>query len=84
MFDLSDLTIKVIRVIYNTETLTDEKIGAYKKHGSELIDGKKFMYIHEGLALSIIMNCRKTTAIKFRTKLGFNQYNLIMTKNNQY
>ena len=38
------------------------------------------IYIHEDLALSIIMNCRGPTTIQFRTKLGFNQHDLIMTK----
>ena len=37
-------------------------------------------YIHENLSLSITMNCRAPTAIEFKTKLGFNQHNLIMIK----
>ena len=45
--NMSGLTIKAIKGIYNTKTLTDKKISAYKKHGSELIDGEKFMYIHK-------------------------------------
>ena len=41
-------------------------------------------YIHENLSLSITMNCRAPTAIGYKTKLGFNQHNFIMTKKNQY
>ena len=78
--NMTDLTIKDIKRIYNTKALTDEKIYVYKKHESELIDSEKFMYIHESISLSIIMNCRTPTAIEFRTKLGFNQHNLIMTE----
>ena len=37
-------------------------------------------YIHENLSLSITMNCRAPTAIELKTKLGFNQHNVIMTK----
>ena len=77
---MSDLTIKAIKGFYNTKTFTDEQISAYKKHGSELIDGEKFMCIHESLTLSIIMNCRTPTAMELRSKLGFNQYDLIMTE----
>ena len=38
------------------------------------------IYIRESLALSIIINCRIPTAIEFRSKLRFNQHDLIMTK----
>ena len=38
------------------------------------------IYTHEDLALSIIMDCRIPTASEFRSKLGFNQNDLIMTK----
>ena len=34
----------------------------------------------EKLALKIIMNCRVPIAVQFKTKLGFNQHDLIMTK----
>ena len=81
---MSDLTIKAIKGFYNTKTFTDEQISAYKKHGSELIDGEKFMCIHESLTLSIIMNSNgiamQSIAMELRSKLGFNQYDLIMTE----
>ena len=38
------------------------------------------IYILEKLVLFIGMDCRTPTAITFRTKLEFNQHDLIMTK----
>ena len=38
------------------------------------------IYIHEKLALSTIIDCKTPAAIEFRTKLGFNQHDLIMAK----
>ena len=32
------------------------------------------------LAIKVIMGCRKTSAHKYRTKLGFKQYDVILTK----
>ena len=41
------LIIKVeIKGKFKTNTLTNEQIKKYKRHGSELIDGKKFVYAH--------------------------------------
>ena len=45
-----------------------------------MVNGEKFMYAHEDIILPIIMNCRIPTAIECRTKLGFKQNDLIMTK----
>ena len=38
------------------------------------------IYSHKDLALSIVMDCRTPTAIEFRAKSGFNQHDLIMSK----
>ena len=37
-------------------------------------------YRNKELATKIIMDCRTTAASKFRTRLGFKQYDLILTK----
>ena len=39
-----------------------------------------FIYICERLALTIIINCKVATAVKFRTKSGFNQYDIMVNK----
>ena len=36
--------------------------------------------IDEKSAIKVIMDCRTTLAHKFRTRLGFKQYNFILTK----
>ena len=69
-----------IRGAYDTATPTKEQTKSYKRHEKEFIADFTGIYIHEDLALSIIMDCRTPTAIKFRTKLGFDQHDLIMTK----
>lgn len=40
----------------------------------------KKIYTFAKTAIWIIMNCRAPEAIKLRTRLGFNQHDLIMTK----
>ena len=34
----------------------------------------------EKLAIKVIVNCRTTMAHRFRTRLGFKQYDVILTK----
>ena len=65
--NMSDLTIKAIKGIYNTENPAKKQIGKYKSYGKDL-------------TLSIITDCRTPTDIVFMTKLGFNQHDLIMIK----
>ena len=38
------------------------------------------IFLEEGFAIQIIMDCRTTSAVNFRTRLGFNQHNPIMTQ----
>ena len=40
--------------------------------------------VEEDFAMQIIMDCRTTPAVNFKTKLGFNQHDPIMTQDNQY
>ena len=63
---------------YNTENRTQEQIRKYKRHGSELIDPEKFMYARKDIISAIIMNCETATAVDFKTKLGFEQHDLII------
>ena len=71
--NMSNSTIKGIKDIYDTESPAREQTRKYKRCGKEFIP-------EEDLALSIIIDCRTPKAIEFRSKLGFNQHNLIMTK----
>ena len=70
---MSDLTIKEIKVIFNSRNRKKQQTEEYKRRTDEI-----FIYICEELASKIIMNCRVPTADKFRTKLGFNQYDIMI------
>ena len=56
----------------------------HRKHRYELEakSGKQYnmIFIDEKLAVKVIMDCRKTSVHKFRTRLGFKQYDGILTK----
>ena len=41
-------------------------------------------FLKEDFAMQIIMGCRTTPAVTFRTKLGFRQPDPIMTQKSQY
>ena len=38
------------------------------------------MLLNEKLAIKMVMDCRTTSAYKFRTRLGFKHYDVILTK----
>ena len=77
IFDLVDKKGK-----FETDYPTEQQIRKYKRHASEFIEGIKFMYAHECIIIPIIMHCQVTTpkSIEFRSKLGFNQYHITLTK----
>ena len=56
----------------------------HRKHRYEIVDEpkKQFnrIFIDKKLAIKLIMDCRITSHYKFRTRLGFNQYDVILTK----
>ena len=63
--------------------LTKQQIRKYKIDRSRLIKGsEKSMYVHEAIAISIIMQTRlsKPETIKFRSDLVFSQINLTLKK----
>ena len=59
----------------------------HRKHRYKLAEEPKKqvkrIFIDEKLALKVIMDCRTTSAHKFRTRLGFKQYDVILQKNYQ-
>ena len=56
----------------------------HRNHRYELVDEPKKQpnraFIRKELVTKIIMDCRTTAAHKFRTRLGFKQYDVILTK----
>ena len=73
---------KEIKGKRETKDRTKQEIRKYKRHGSKLIDGEKFVYTHEDIILPIVMSCRvsRTEAIECRSKLGFKQHYIILSK----
>ena len=73
---------KEIKGRFETSNSINEQVREYKRHGSELIDGEKFMYTREDIIMIIIMHCRVSIpeAVEFKTRLGFNQHDLTMVK----
>ena len=56
----------------------------HRKHWYEVVEEPKkqviTIFINEKLAVKVIMDCRTTSAHKFRARLGFKQYDVILTK----
>ena len=56
----------------------------HRKHRNEPVEEPKKhdnkMFIDEILAIKVIMDCRTAPAHKFRARLGFKQYDVILTK----
>ena len=56
----------------------------HRKHRYEIVEEQKKqvsrIFIDKKLAIKVIMDCRITSAHKFRTRLGFKQYDVILTK----
>ena len=63
---------------------TEKYLSNHTKHRYELIDeGRKQtnrIFIRKELATKVIMNCRTTKAHTIRARLGFRQYDVILTK----
>ena len=74
--------IKKFEGKFETNYPTEQQIRKYKRHGSEFIKNERFMYAHECIIIPIIMHCRISTpkSYDFRSKLGFNQYDITLTK----
>ena len=55
-----------------------------RKHRYELVEEPKKqcnrIFIDEKLAIKVIVDCRTKSSHKFRTRLGFKQYNVILMK----
>ena len=73
---------KKIKGKFETDYHTEQQIRRYKRHISKLIENEKLMYLYECIIISVIMHGRVITpkSIEFRSKLRFNQYDKILTK----
>ena len=80
--NIRDLVYKEIKGKFETGYLTEQQIKKHKRHGSEFIEGIKFMYAHECIIIPVIMRCRVSTpkSIKFKSKIGFNQCEITLNK----
>ena len=60
------------------------KYSDHRKHRYELVEEPKKqcnrIFIDKKLTVKVIMDCRTTSAQKFRTRLGFKQYDVILMK----
>ena len=78
--NIHDLVDKEIKDKFQTNNLTGEQIKKYKRHGLELIDGKKFAYAHEGIIIPVIMHYRTPESCKPKRSLGFKLHDVINSK----
>ena len=77
--NIDHLVHKEIKAKFKTNNLTDEQIKKYKIHGSELVDGEKFIYAHVGVMITVITHSR-TESCKFKRNLEFKLHDLINCK----
>ena len=76
--NIHDLVDKEINGKFKTNNLIDEQTKKYKRHGSELVDGEKFVHAHEDIIIPVIVHFRTPESCKF--KLGFKQHDVINCK----
>ena len=68
--NIHDQVDKEIKGKFKTNNRRNERIKKYKKHGSELIDGKKLVYAHEWIIIPVIMHRRTPESCTFQRNLG--------------
>ena len=78
--NIFDLVDKEIKRKFEDNRPTKEQIRKYKRNGSEFDKDTKFVYVHKDVVIPVIMGGRSPKAIEFRSKLGFNQYDITLRK----
>ena len=63
--NIHDLVDKEIKFKFKINNPTNKQIKKYKKRGSELIDGKIFVYAHKGIIITVKKHCRTPKLCKF-------------------
>ena len=69
----------------NLQMTTAKYLSDHRKHRFELVDEPKeqpnIIFIQKESPTKVIIDCRTTTAaLKFRTRSGFKQHDIILTK----
>ena len=68
----------------NLQEVITKQNSNHRKHRYELLEEPKkqvnTIFIVETLALNVIMDCRAAPAHKFRARLGFKQYDVILAE----
>ena len=66
------------------QEITIKYHSGHRNHGYKRVTETKKQcnrtFIDKKLAIKVIMDCRTTSTHKFRTRSGFKQYNVILTK----
>ena len=66
------------------QEITIKNNSDHRKHRYELVEKPKKqvnrIFVDQKLAIKVIMDRRTTSAHKFKIRLGFKQYNVILTK----
>ena len=78
--NMSDLIIEEIKSRHKTRNPTKQEIRQYKIDNREWSYDNKYTFITNDIVSTMIKNCKTTTEVQFRTKLGFNQQDLVMNK----
>ena len=80
--NIYDLVRKEIHGRYATKKPTDKQVRKYKRYGLEWVKDDKYLYASQDVITPIIMHCKILIpkAIKFRSKLGFEQHDIVLTK----
>ena len=68
----------------NLTIVTRKYPSKYRKQRQELVNRGNYqsftILLKKKLAIKVIMDCRTAIAVEFRSRLGFNQHDPIMTK----
>ena len=68
----------------NFQEITTKYYSDYRRHRYELVNERKKqcnrIFTDKKFAIKVIMDCRITSAHKCRTRVGFKQYDVILTK----
>ena len=74
--NIHDLVDKEIKERLKANNLTNKKIKKHERYGSELIDGERFVFAHEGIIIPVIIHCRTPESCKIKRSLGIKLHNM--------
>ena len=81
---LNEKNIKEVLDLKNLREITITYNSDHRKNRYELVVKPKKQcnrsFINRKLAIKVIMDCRTATVHKFKTRLGFKQYDVILIK----